>query len=213
MNRQNDSITQTVKDDVTRRIQRLWALPDNQRRAELAKLRRGIGRRPGDLPELWGAFLQDMPESFCGRDDPSHAEWAVYLSLTLYAMHQQGNDAVCMSRSGSTLGRAVRRLAVQTTAAGQDWTESSVLRRFNVLATAEEINEISHHLRGMIQLLRAAKDGSIPLDYPQLAADLYRLQCDDPRCPQVPANVRLRWGQDLYRNEQLEASEMQEKEN
>ena len=210
MNRQKDSITQAVKDDVNRRIQRLWALPDNQRRAELAKLRRGIGQRPGALPELWGAFLQDMPERFCSVDGPSHAEWAVYLALTLYAMHQQGNDTVCMSRPGNTLGRAVRRLAVQNTAAGQDWTESSVLRRFNALATAEEITEISHHLRGMIQLLRAAKDGSIPLDYPQLAADLYRLQCDDP---QVPANVRLRWGQDLYRNEQPEASEMQEKEN
>ena len=87
-----------------------------------------------------------------------------------------------------------------------------MLRRFNALATAEEITEISHHLRGMIQLLRAAKDGGIPLDYPQLAADLYELQCTDPRYPQISANVRLRWGQDLYRDAKP-VSEENEKEN
>ena len=205
--------TQEVRAYVSRQLQKLWKLPPNQRRAELAKLRRGIGHRPGKLPELWGAFLQDMPEAFRGGEGPSREEWAVYLVLTLYAMHQQSNETDCMNQPGKTLGRAVRELAQRTTPAGSDWTESSVLRRFNALATAQEITEISHHLRGMIQLLRAAKGGSIPLDYPQLAVDLYRLQCDDPRCPQVPANVRLQWGQDLYRNEKPEASEMQEKEN
>lgn len=87
-----------------------------------------------------------------------------------------------------------------------------MLRRFNALATAEEITEISHHLRGMIQLLSAAKDGGIPLDYPQLAADLYELQYTDPRYAQTPANVRLRWGQDLYRGPKP-APDEKEKEN
>ena len=172
--------TQDVRIYTAQRLHWLWALPDNQRRAELAKLRRGVGRKPGDLPELWGSFLRGMPEDFQGRCGPSRAEWAVYLALTLYAVHQQGNDRP-MNRPGNTLGRAVRQLAERNTPAGQDWTEVSVLRRFNALATAEEITEISHHLRGMIQLLSAAKDGGIPLDYPQLAADLYELQCTDPR--------------------------------
>ena len=203
--------TQDVKLYAAQQLHRLQALPDNQRRAELAKLRRGIGHAPGDLPELWGSFLLEMPESFQGRSAPSAAEWAVYLALTLYAMHQQGNDQP-MNRPGNTLGRAVRQLAERNTPAGQDWTEASVLRRFNALATAEEITEISYHLRGMIQLLSAAKDGGIPLDYPQLAADLYELQCTDPRYPQIPAYVRLRWGQDLYRDAKP-VSEENEKEN
>ena len=148
----------------------------------------------GELPDLWGGLLQGMPASFYGTNGPSHEEWAVYLALTLYALHQQSNDTVCVSQLGCTLGRAVRRLAEQTVASGQDWTESSILRRFNALATAEEITEISHHLRGMIQLLRAAKPDSIPLDYPQLAVDLYGLQCDAPQLAQLPANIRLRWG-------------------
>ena len=84
--------TQDVKLYAAQQLHRLQALPDNQRRAELAKLRRGIGHAPGELPELWGSFLLGMPESFQGRSAPSAAEWAVYLALTLYAMHQQGND-------------------------------------------------------------------------------------------------------------------------
>ena len=203
--------TQDVKLYAAQQLHRLQSLPDNQRRAELAKLRRGIGHATGELPELWGSFLLGMPESFQGRSAPSAAEWAVYLALTLYAMHQQGNDRP-MNCPGNTLGRAVRQLA-ERNSAGQDWTEASVLRRFNALATAEEITEISHHLRGMIQLLRAAKPDSIPLDYPQLAVDLYGLQCDAPQLAQLPANIRLRWGQDLYRYEKNESSETQEKEN
>ena len=202
--------TQDVKLYAAQQLHRLQSLPDNQRRAELAKLRRGIGHAPGELPELWGSFLLGMPESFQGRSAPSAAEWAVYLALTLYAMHQQGNDRP-MNCPGNTLGRAVRQLAERN--AGKDWEESSVLRRFNALATAEEIPEISHHLRGMVQLLSAAKDGAIPLDYPQLAVDLYELQCTDPRYTQIPANVRLRWGRDLYCETKNASSEEEEKEN
>ena len=187
MSEKKESRTQAIRGYVDGKIQWLWSLPENQRRAELAKLRRGIGHAPGELPELWGGLLQGMPASFYGTNGPSHEEWAVYLALTLYALHQQSNDTVCVSQLGCTLGRAVRRLAEQTVASGQDWTESSILRRFNALATAEEITEISHHLRGMIQLLRAAKPDSIPLDYPQLAVDLYGLQCDAPQLAQLPA--------------------------
>ena len=203
--------TNEVKACVTRQLRRLQVLPEPQRRAELAELRRGVGRQPGDLPALWGALLADMPEQLQGSNGPSKAEWAVYTALTLFALHQQGEAGVSMNQPGRTLGGAVRQLA-EKTAAGQDWTESSVLRRFNALATAEEITEISHHLRGMIQLLSAAKDGAIPLDYPQLAADLYELQCTDPRYAQTPANVRLRWGQDLYRDPKP-APDEKEKEN
>ena len=119
--------TQDVRTYTEQRLRWLQNLPDNQRRAELAKLRRGVGHRPGELPELWGSFLLGMPEGFQGNNGPTAAEWAVYLALTLYAVHQQGNDQP-MNRPHSTLGRAVRQLAERNTSAGQDWTEASVLR-------------------------------------------------------------------------------------
>ena len=33
-------------------------------RAELARLRRGIGKKPGELPELWELLLDDFPTEF-----------------------------------------------------------------------------------------------------------------------------------------------------
>ena len=195
--------TNEVKACVTQQLRRLQVLPEPQRRAELAELRRGVGRQPGDLPALWGVVLADIPEQLQGSNGPSKAEWAVYTALTLFALHQQGEAGVSMNQPGSTLGGAVRQLA-EKTAAGQDWTESSVLRRFNALATADSMPEVSHHLRGMIQLLR--REG-IPLDYPQLAEDLYQYQFVDGA-----PNVRLRWGRDLCASP-TEKTKENEKEN
>ena len=177
--------TNEVKACVTRQLRRLQVLPEPQRRAELAELRRGVGRQP-----LWGALLADMPEQLQGSNGPSKAEWAVYTALTLFALHQQGEAGVSMNQPGSTLGGAVRQLA-EKTAAGQDWTESSVLRRFNALATADSMPR---------------REG-IPLDYPQLAEDLYQYQFVDGA-----PNVRLRWGRDLYASP-TEKTKENEKEN
>ena len=66
-----------------------------------------------------------------------------------------------------------------------------VQRRFNAFATAKGMPECLHHLRGLIQLLR--RDG-IPLDYVELAGDLYVFQT-----PDGAARIRLQWGQDFYR--------------
>lgn len=197
--------TNEVKACVTRQLRRLQVLPEPQRRAELAELRRGVGRQPGDLPALWGVVLADIPEQLQGSNGPSKAEWAVYTALTLFALHQQGTNRAdeLMNQPDRTLGGAVRQLA-EKTAAGQDWTKSSVLRRFNALATADSMPEVSHHLRGMIQLLR--REG-IPLDYPQLAEDLYQYQFVDGA-----PNVRLRWGRDLYASP-TEKTKENEKEN
>ena len=198
--------TQDVKLYAAQQLHRLQALPDNQRRAELAKLRRGVGHRPGELPELWGSFLLGMPEGFQGNNGPTAAEWAVYLALTLYALHQQGEENVSMNEKGCTLGRAVRLLAQNSAAAAQDWTESSVLRRFNALATADSMPEVSHYLRGMVQLFRG-NEPKLKLDYPRLAVELYRFQL-----PDQAANVRLQWGRDLYQMN-ADTPETEEKEN
>lgn len=160
---------------------------DSARRADLARLRRGIGLHPGADPELWAAFLNELDEEMYSPDGkPTYAEWAVYIALTLFALHQQGSDTreKPMSRDEQKLGKAVADLIK-----GPD-DEERVRRRFNTLATSDSIEELSHHLRGMVQLLKA---GGIPVDYPRLAGDLYEFQFIDRRDA-----VKLRWGQDFY---------------
>ena len=180
-------IVQQVFDTVSRQIARLQKMPDHPRKAALAELRRGVGHVPGELPELWGSFLQEMPPDFFSQSgEPTAAEWAVYLALTLFALHQQGQEKP-MWAPKIGLGKAVRRLSDKK---GEEPEESGAYRRFCALITAGSMEEVSHHLRGLIQLLRSE---SLPLDYPQLAQDLFLLQFADsaPR-------VKLRWGQDYF---------------
>ena len=157
-------------------------------KAALANLRRGIGHLPGELPQLWGEFLLDLPEEMHGWDGhPSQAEWAVYTALTLFALHQQGHElpADPMHREGSRFGSAVGSLAVD------EDEMKRVLRRLNAAATANSITALAHYLRGLVQLLRTE---GIPLDYAALAGDIYRYQF-----PETAAQVRLAWGQDFYK--------------
>ncbi len=163
-------------------------------RAMLAKLRRGIGKQPGEMPELFEILLGDMPEELYGKgDDPSYSEWAIYTSLTLFALHQQGKDHP-MSISGkpetkdkgNSLGAAVGYLVKQD----KD-REPAIKRRFDATVTANDFTEFAYHARGMIQLLRA---GDISLDYPHFAEELFWYQFNEKR-----NHIRLRWGEDYYR--------------
>jgi CRISPR system Cascade subunit CasB len=167
-----------------KKLGRLNSQPQNNT-AMFAELRRGIGKQPGEVPQLWGYFLEGMPESFYGDAQPSKAEWAIYVAITLYALHQQGNNASWVLQEKQSIGVAFARLIVS------DEDRERITRRFNILATASSIEELTHYLRGAVQLLR---DKKIGLDYVRLAGELYRFQY-----PQQVANVRLRWGQDFYR--------------
>ena len=160
---------------------------DSLIRASLARLRRGIGKAPGSLSELWGDTLEGMPEALAGYGgNPSWGEWACYLALTLFALHQQGKDRKSnpMNREGQSLGRAVRKLVKN------DDDQARIKRRFDQVVTADSPEELAHHLRSLIQLL---KSDDVPLDYPALAMDLYRFQIPEER-----DGVRLRWGRDYY---------------
>lgn len=180
---------QAVEREAQRRLSRLMNMTNEaQQRAVLAKLRRGVGHPPGELPELWSILLDDLPEAMRSeRDEPTREEWAVYTSLTLFALHQQGRGVTQepMHREAVSLGHAAWQLTE-----GKDEERERVARRFNLVALAGSMEEMTHYLRALVQLLRAK---GIALDYAMLARDLYRYQFEDL----APA-VRLKWGQDFY---------------
>lgn len=168
-------------------------------KAALASLRRGIGKAPGSLPELWDVTLGEMPDNLLSKNgEPTRSEWAVHTALTLYALHQQGNDpkSKCASKVKESLGKAVGKLAVSR-------NEEAVLRRFHTAATAESFDEFAWHMRGLIQLLKA--EGQ-PLDYPALAQDMYWFQFPERR-----DGIRLQWGQDYYNSHRKDDQETEDK--
>ncbi len=155
-------------------------------RGMLAKLRRGVGKSPGELPELWEATLIDAPEAWNGRDGvPSFEQNAVHAALTLYALHRQGKTGSMNLKEGGSLGAAAARLV---DAGGGNF--DAVKRRFDAVVTASDFLELAHHARGIVQLLKAA---DIKLDYPRFALDLFYYQI-----PSQLNHVRLLWGQAFY---------------
>ncbi len=157
-------------------------------RAMLANLRRGIGKTPGEMPELWGIFLGGLDDALYGQNgNPSSAEWAVYLSLTMFALHQQGSTEAVQQENVS-LGNAAAGLIDRSK--NEDEERSRIMQRFGQVITASDMQELSHHLRGMIQLFKA---NNVHLDYVQLAGDLLDFQYQESR-----RRVQLRWGEDFY---------------
>lgn len=178
-----------VERETNKRLQWIINMTNEaQQRAYLAKLRRGIGHPPGEIPELWAILLDGLPDAMrSDRGEPTRAEWAIYTSLTLFALHQQGRDMrhEPMHAERIGLGYAAWQLTE-----GKEEERERVARRFNLVALAGSMEEMTHYLRGLVQLLRAKR---IALDYAMLAGDLYRYQYED-----LAGAVRLKWGQDFY---------------
>jgi CRISPR system Cascade subunit CasB len=155
-------------------------------RGMCAKLRRGIGKAPGELPDIWEITLSDAPEAWDSKNGVATFEQnAVHTALTLYALHRQGKNSGMSLDKGESIGGAVGRLA-----AADGSSLEAVKRRFDAVVTATGFLELAHHVRGVVQLLKAA---DIKLDYPRFASDLYYYQL-----PSSTSGVKLRWGQDFY---------------
>lgn len=155
--------------------------------AALAKLRRGVGKQPGEVFELaqWtspGLFVEDYRS-----DRIAPEEEAAHAAITLYAVHQQSRRDEQMHRAGRSLGAAARRLRIHLGEHG----EAGVLRRFNAIGTATDFPELVRHARGLIPQLRGA---GIWLDYGLFADDLHKLML-----PGSAVFVRNRWGREFHR--------------
>ncbi|WP_084959970.1 type I-E CRISPR-associated protein Cse2/CasB [Thermoactinospora rubra] len=159
---------------------RSWAV------ALLARLRRGAGKLPQDVPDLWGMTgtdrlydRQTLPEGPAVR-----AETALFLAVTLYALHQQSHSQRGMHEEGVELGAAVRRLMPPGT------IEEPIRRRFVRVGTAGTRDALALRLREVVSLLRRE---AVPLDYALLAQQLYLAQYPDGL-----RQVRQSWGRGFH---------------
>ena len=191
-----------VYQQTEQRLIRLLAGDEAAVRGQLANLRRGAGKKPGEDPRVWGILFSGLPEEMLGYSEPTIEEWAIHTALTLFSVHQQSNDPHQhnMNQKGVSLGTAASRLVA---ASGRDDNaRERVARRFHQVVLAPDMPSMAYHLRSFIQLLRSADIG---LDYPRLAKDLYRYQLRDGA-----SSVRLAWGQDFYRTEKTDNPERKE---
>ncbi|MFI6713496.1 type I-E CRISPR-associated protein Cse2/CasB [Nonomuraea sp. NPDC050478] len=154
--------------------------------ATLAQLRRGAGKLPQEVPELWGVcgIERLYEERDLTEKEAVRAEAALFLAVTLYALHQQSQDSQGMHKDGVDLGEAVRRLMPD------DGIDETIRRRFVRLGTATTRQALANRLREIVTLLRR---DSIELDYALLARLLYLAQDPDGM-----RRVRERWGRAFH---------------
>jgi CRISPR system Cascade subunit CasB len=158
-----------------------WKGTDRPSGADLAALRAGLGREPGEVPQMW-PYYRTLSEQ------GGVTAWmaAEHLALSLFAVHQQGRDQPA-HRAGVGLGQAV--LALRRS---DRYSPEAIDRRFAAAATAASLPELAGHLRRLITQLRAAGSGH-GLDYTQLMHDLRSWQQ-----PSRIAAVRRKWGSQYF---------------
>lgn len=167
-------------------LQRGYLQDRSESVAALARLRRGAGKLPQDVPDLWGmAGIERLyAEQMLAEAEAVKAEAALFLAVTLYALHQQSRSHQGMHRTGAELGAAVRRLMP-----GGDIDEP-IRRRFVRAGAAGTREALANRLREIVSLLRRE---SIPLDYALLARQFYQAQL-----PEGMRQVRQSWGRSFH---------------
>lgn len=207
MSDESGTVANTVAKFVLQKIHWLDRIDmdDSGARAALAILRRGLGKEPDALPEIWAITMtrnsDDSQLPGAERDEarhggPTRAERAVHTALTFYALHRQGQshsmhkgnakkeDGTYFSDSsfGAAMGQ-LRRNAAQA---------PGVIRRFNAVITAADLTEFARHAQGIVRMMRAAVV-PIPMDYGVFVRDLFWYQSPEKR-----SNVVMRWGRQFW---------------
>jgi CRISPR system Cascade subunit CasB len=148
--------------------------------SDLASLRRGAGRQPGDVPQMW-RFYREFPDKPGTVTDRLRAE---HHALVLFGFHQQSQHAL-MHVPGVSFGGAMRQLRAK-----DRYSEDALARRFTVAAAAPTIDGLAWLLRQSVVQLRHEDLG---IDY-----DLLFDQLRSWRYPESRARTRRRWGQDYF---------------
>ncbi|MFC7217639.1 type I-E CRISPR-associated protein Cse2/CasB [Streptomyces polyrhachis] len=211
-----------------RRLQSRYRRDESSAVAALARLRRGVGKTAHEAPDSWGtdgleelatireqeaSLRETEPGNLAEVPSPSsrttrmseqrqlQEEKAVFLAVTLWAVHQQSVKDDNMHADAWGLGRSVRQL-IQERRPQAEGTEARPLtvsalemnetlrKRFVRIGTSTSFEMLSLRLREVVLLLR---DARIPLDYARLADQVCAWQ-DVSR----QAEVRRAWGRDFH---------------
>lgn len=162
--------------------------------AELAALRSGIGREAGTVAAMWAFHRPRMEFAWRDKGALTRDLAAEHAALTLFARHQQTHVVRRMHIAGNSPGTAAGLLAKKAATDGEGKSATAALeRRFGVLLTSADADELVMHLRSLVPLLNQAGVG---LDYDVLR-DALRAW-DDPRRPDAAASFRQNWDRDFH---------------
>ena len=159
-----ESVTRNILSEINSEIN------SSNGRANLANIRNSINRPLTESIDLLPLLFRYLPEDFLSSDGKlSLEERAIVTTIQLYALHQQAEaESVLLSEDAEkwkNLGYSLSFLRK-----GED--SLAVDRRFNTMITSSTFEELSHHMRQMVKLLKSKTDAKV--NYTKLSGDLYK---------------------------------------
>lgn len=194
--------------DVTARILRML---DNSRnessiKARLANIRNSINKDSSVNMDALAFVFQNIPEEFLGYNkNLNDYEKAILTAVQMYALHQQAKtDSVFKIEYDEGEKRQNLGDALKTVRDKEDDTKA-IDRRFNAMITSSNFEELSHHLRQMIKLLKSKSDAQV--DYASLADDLYWFLKNQRE------GFKINWSRSYYKSNKKEGDDKNAKQN
>lgn len=162
-------------------------------KALLANIRSSINRPISESVDSLAFVFENVPEEFLGiGENFTYQEKSIITAIQLYAMHQQAISESVILKSN---GEKWRNIGYSLSYLRNEGDSKAVERRFNAMVTSSTFDELSHHLRQMIKIMKSKSKGQIKVDYAKLAEDLYFFLLGNQN------GIKLNWSRAFYNNE------------
>lgn len=175
-------------------------------KARLANIRNSINKDSSVNMDALAFVFKNIPEEFLGNNkNLNDYEKAILTAVQMYALHQQAKVDTVLKLDYEE-GERKQNLgdALKTVRDKEDDTKA-LDRRFNAMITSSKFDELSHHLRQMIKLLKAKSDSKV--DYASLADDLYWFLKNQRE------GLKIKWSRSYYKFNKKEGDEKNAKQN
>lgn len=116
-------------------------------------------------------------------------EKAILTAVQMYALHQQAKVESVLNLDYKE-GERRQNIGDALSSLRSD-DSKAIDKRFNAMITSSNFEELSHHLRQMIKLLKAKSDAKV--DYASLADDLYWFLKNQRE------GLKIKWSRSYYK--------------
>lgn len=189
MTEQHKPSVYSVTSRIIKRIESLGDSPSSK--ANLAKIRRTVGKHLNEATDVWPILFDNLPEEFISNyGQPTYEEVAVYHAIQLYALYNQGGQNFQQLSEHNKDSKKLN-IGYHLSSLRKEDNTTATDRRFNAMITSSNLEELVYHLRHMLNLLKS-KSAHKKIDFAKLAEDLYWYQKNNQE------TVRLEWARSYY---------------
>lgn len=154
-------------------------------KALFAHLRNSIVSPDINVPSLECLFSNILEGRLGSGGQLNNYERAILVAVQMYALHQQSrrDSVLTLDDKKKNLGDSLRALRSEDS--------KSIDRRFNIMITSRNFDQLQNQLRQFIKLLKARTDAKV--NYAKLAEDLYWFLCGSKD------NLKIAWARSYYK--------------